>query len=379
MTELETNARFEFVGGMLDSLRSELASAMKMKNPQLYRIVQALIWIGEGESVAEVAGRFRITCKTVYNWIWEFATRKFSWLAWHHFQGRGRKSKLSVRQKQELYKMIVEVPGKNGFNCGGWNSAMIADMIFSRFGVNFNPRYLCALLGKIGLSFQKAKFVSDKVGGEEYESARTEWKEKTWPSILKAAREKNAVIMFGDEASFAMWGSLSRTWAPLGKQPVLKTTGRRKGLKMFGAIEFQSGKFIFMETPEKFNSDSYLQFLRHLLDSNRAPIILIEDGAPYHRSSQVKEFQKSMEDKGLLFTYRLPSFSPDFNPIEKLWRNTKRNATHLKYFKTFDDLRESVLAAFEKYMSDAAEVIRVMKKLRSLAELQLLVDSFSEK
>jgi len=106
---------------------------------------------------------------------------------------------------------------------------------------------------------------------------------------------------------------------------------------------------------------------------------LIEDGAPYHRSSQVKEFQKNMEGKGLLFTYRLPSFSPDFNPIEKLWRNTKRNATHLKYFKTFDDLRESVLNAFGRYMSDAAEVIRVMKKLRSLAELQLLVDSFSEK
>ena len=69
-----------------------------------------------------------------------------------------------------------------------------------------------------------------------------------------------------------------------------------------------------------------------------------------------------MEGKGLLFTYRLPSFSPDFNPIEKLWRNTKRNATHLKYFKTFDDLQESVLNAFGRYMSDADEVIRVMKK-----------------
>ena len=110
-----------------------------------------------------------------------------------------------------------------------------------------------------------------------------------------------------------------------------------------------------------------------------APIILIEDGAPYHRSAQVKEFQKNMEGEGLLFTYRLSSFSPDFNPIEKLWRNTKRNATHLRYFKTFDDLRESVLAAFRKYMNNAAEVIRVMKKLRSSAELQLLVDSFSEK
>jgi len=100
---MEIDARFEFVGGVLNRLRSELAGAKKAKNLQLYRIVQALIWIGEGEYVAEVARRFRITCKTVYNWIWEFAARKFSWLAWHHFQGRGRKSKLSVRQKQELY------------------------------------------------------------------------------------------------------------------------------------------------------------------------------------------------------------------------------------------------------------------------------------
>jgi hypothetical protein len=76
--------------------------------------------------------------------------------------------------------------------------------------LNCNDHYL-------ELSFQKAKFVSDKAGEEEYERARNEWKEKTWPSILKAAKEKNAVIMFGDEASFAMWGSLSRTWAPTGK------------------------------------------------------------------------------------------------------------------------------------------------------------------
>jgi hypothetical protein len=45
----------------------------------------------------------------------------------------------------------------------------------------------------------------------------------------------------------------------------------------------------------------------------------------------------------------------------------------------FDDLRESVLVAFGKYMGDAAEVIRVMKRLRSSADLQLLVYSFSYK
>ena len=60
-------------------------------------------------------------------------------------------------------------------------------------------------------------------------------------------------------------------------------------------------------------------------------------------------------------------------------RQREKCGQELKYFKTFDDLRESVLAAFRKYMNNAAEVIRVMKKLRSSAELQLLVDSFSGK
>jgi hypothetical protein len=73
------------------------------------------------------------------------------------------------------------------------------------------------------------------------------WVEQTWPSILKQAQARGAVILFADEVSFALWGSLSRTWAPRGQQPVVKTTGRRKGMKLFGAIEFGSGAFYYRE------------------------------------------------------------------------------------------------------------------------------------
>nr|CAA6805515.1 MAG: Unknown protein [uncultured Thiotrichaceae bacterium] len=34
-----------------------------------------------------------------------------------------------------------------------------------------------------------------------------------------------------------MWGSLSRTWSRRGQQPLVKTTGIRKGLKVYGVIE----------------------------------------------------------------------------------------------------------------------------------------------
>jgi transposase len=70
-----------------------------------------------------------------------------------------------------------------------------------------------------------------------------------------------------------------------------------------------------------------------------------------------------------LTVHRLPAFSPDFNPIEKQWKNTKKNATPLKYFKAFDELRASVLRPFRKYLEDATRVICVMKKLRAQAGL----------
>jgi transposase len=107
--------------------------------------------------------------------------------------------------------------------------------------------------------------------------------------------------------------------------------------------------------------------LRQLLERITVPIILIEDGASYHRSQAVEQFRQAHAER--LIVYRLPAFSPEFNPIEKLWKNTKKNATHLKYFKAFDELRVSVLNAFRKYLEDATRVICVMKKLRAQAGL----------
>ena len=282
------------------------------------------------------------------------------------------------------------------------------------------------------LSYQKAKFISDKLDEEEYRKARGKWIEETWPRILEEAKRKNSIILFGDEVSFAMWGSLARTWAPRGKQPVVKTKGCRKRLKMFGAIEFKSGRLHFMESlaysltprslkqlkeedvPEelltqlkelknekyktkeeylqaltevlgeqeannnrsvllkhaetagKFNGETYVEFLKQIIQTSSSPIILVEDGAPYHGSQVVKEFVESHSEQ--ISIERLPAFSPDFNPIEKLWKNTKKEATHCKYFETFEKLRESVVKAFGKFLNDATKVIGVMKKLRSEAE-----------
>jgi transposase len=357
--------KIHFSKSTIKRLEKELSIANKLNNLRLYKITKSLLLIADGVDKKYISQLFHVSTRTIYNWLARFIANGFAWLTGHHFLGRGRKAKLSKEQKTKLYNIVESGPLAYGFDCGVWNCAMILDVIQREFNVSYNPRYLSRLLKSIGLSYQKACFVSDHLDEEK----RKQWVEITWPNILKKAKQKNAVILFGDEVSFAQWGSLAKTWAPIGKQPKIKTTGKRKGLKMFGAIEFFKGNFHYMETDRRFNGESYLQFLKRIVAQYSCPIILIEDGAPYHNNKIVKEYQTIMAQQELLFVERLPSYSPDYNPIEKLWKKTKKDATHLKYFPDFDSLRLSVINAFDKYMRDATQIIPVMKKLRNDAKV----------
>lgn len=360
-----------FSNDIIQRLAQELKIAQKLNNLRLYKMIWCLLLIREGKPFQDIATLLNISIRTVYNWLGEFMLRRFCWLLDHHYQGRGRKPRLTQQQKDELYQIIEKGPLAYGFDCGIWNSAMIVIVIENKFGVTYNPRYVCYLLQKMGLSYQKAKFVSDKLDDEEHQKKREEWDNKTWPGILDKAKSLKAVILFGDEVSFAQWGSLARTWAPIGQQPTVKTCGKRKGMKIFGVIEFKNGGFVYMECDGKFNGNSYVQFLELILSKYACPVILIEDGAPYHNGAVVKTFKEEMERQDRLFIYRLPSYSPDKNPIEKLWKKTKADATHCKYFPTFDDLRSAVIKAFKKYLWDATQVISCMKKLRAQAEVAI--------
>ena len=412
---------------ILEKLHEYVGNAASSGNIQRYRISLALLWFGEGKTVPQIGKALGVTVKTILNWLKAFMHKGMAWLSGLHYNGRGCKPKLTKTQKKSLYDMVVAGPEANGFHCAVWNTAMIGELIIRKFGVSYNLNYLSDLLKKMGLSHQKALFVSDREDEEEYKKARENWVEKTWPKIVAEAKAKDAVILFGDEVSFAMWGSLAYTWAPKGQQPVVKTKGIRKGLKIFGAIEVKGGGFQYMEslaytlkakslkllkaeelpadlitalstlkneqyptqgtflaalknvadenlvvkyqevilrhaeTSGKFNGDSYKEFLQQLLNHYKGDIILIEDGAPYHKRADVVEFWKN---ESRLSVYRLPAFSPDYNPIEKLWKNTKRDATHLRYFKTFEELRNSVIETFRGYMEDAGKIVCVMKKLR---------------
>ena len=290
-----------------------------------------------------------ISRATFYTWWSAFMQQGLDSLVYRH--GGGRQPKMTPAQKQRLCAWLDAGPQAAGFESACWSTLLIQAWIRREFGVLYSRFYLGELLCNLGYSYQTARFVSAHVD----EARRHAWLTQEWSQILQAAKQRQGLILFEDEASFPQWGSLSDTWAKRGQTPQIKTSGRRKGDKVFGMIEFFSGRLFYQGIEGKFNTDAYQAFLLSGLAQTTAHLFLIHEGAKYHTSKALKQFFAEHVDR--ITVCQLPSYSPDDNPIEYLWRKTKKLATHNQYFAQFVQVVESVENTLKQLAAQPQDVL----------------------
>jgi len=342
--------------GELAALLERLQQAYARGELRLIKRIHALLYIIDGKAVTDVAAWLKLSDQTIYNYITAFVLKRLDSLVYQRPPGRSRK--LTKTQRKILAKLIERGPEKAGYDCGCWDTVLIQDLIYTRFGVEYTPHYIAELLKNMGFSYQKARFISEHL--DDVAQAQEEWMTKTWPELLTLAKKKGAMILFGDEASFAQWGSLSYTWAPKGQQPTIRTSGKRKAYKIFGLIDYFSGTFFYKAHTGRFNFESYKTFLTEVLVKTKQHLIIIQDGARYHTSQAMQQFFAQHADR--LTVQQLPAYSPQFNPIEYLWRNIKKQATHLRYFPTFEDLVKKVDAKLRYFANTPKKITNLMGK-----------------
>ncbi len=152
------------------------------------------------------------------------------------------------------------------------------------------------------------------------------------------ARDKKNDLYFEDECHFQQHGSRCRMWfAPEDKDPILLHAPTRKSMSLFGMVNARTGRLTSMIT-KVFNAETFLKFLKKVLKTRRRgkKLVVILDNARYHHAILLKEWLQINKDKiRLMF---LPSYSPDLNNIERVWKITRRKCTHNRYFSTLEQL-----------------------------------------
>ena len=335
-------------------LYRRLQQAFASGSLKLVKRIHALLALAQGQNVSEVAEMLSLGEQTVRDYRNQYLFQGMASLVYK--APPGRPSKLTKTQRQQLAEWIKASPQGSGYTSGCWNTPMIQDLIQHHFGVVYHPHYIATLLKNMGFSYQKARFVSDHLS----QAKRLAWRQTRWPKILCQAKQRKALLLFGDEASFAQWGSLSYTWAPKGQQPEVPTSGKRKAYKVFGLIDYFSGRFFYKAHAGRFNSESYAAFLLGVLSQTTQPVVVIQDGARYHTSKAMRAFFVTHADR--LTIEQLPAYSPDFNPIEHLWKKVKKEATHLKHFPEFTNLQQEVDRALLHFAQTPREITVLMAR-----------------
>lgn len=128
--------------------------------------------------------------------------------------------------------------------------------------------------------------------------------------------EKTDHILFEDESMIRDYQAITKTWFERGKQCIIPTYGKHKGVKLLGALNYETGR-VYCTEEENYDAEAFLKFLQKVLNLYpTGKIVMILDNARIHHAKLLESFLQDNNDRFQL-TF-LPPYSPKLNLIEGL-------------------------------------------------------------
>ena len=198
------------------------------------------------------------------------------------------------------------------------------------------------------------KFSYKKPKGHPYKSVE----KQQVNFIRKYKRLKNKIstdetILFMDSVHPSQATKLSHGWIRTGKTKKINTTGSRTRINLVGAIDLDELNNIHAFEYDTINADANAHFLSQVRQkcSATGKIHLILDRAGYHRAMEVKKAAKKLNIK----LHYLPPYSPNLNPIERIWKVMNEYARNNRFFKSAKDFREALYDFLKNTMPSIAD------------------------
>lgn len=303
------------------------------------RVVAVRQYILSGGSFSQVAEYVGEAISTVARWV-----KEYLWSGMKSFYPRkspGRPKVLSSDEEAELQRVLQASPTQQGFVTGCWTARVVNEWLVKNFNKSLSLKYLPELLKRLGFSYKKA---SNWFALRD-DQARLDWMEQQWTEIQAFSEQTGGSILFMDEASFCTGGNLGYSWGPKGKPIEVPSSCRRDKVNAIAAFDMETGKVTASFLQGTIDSDQIIRFLQKLLKKNDGPLTVIVDNARVHKSRKIRDFLDTV--KGRLHLLYLPAYSPDLNPIEKLWSELKTKHVANLYFDSPDALEDHLINAIK--------------------------------
>ncbi|MBN6189282.1 IS630 family transposase [Aneurinibacillus sp. BA2021] len=163
------------------------------------------------------------------------------------------------------------------------------------------------------------------------------------------------VLLYEDESHIRDYQALPATWAEVGKQKKIPTYGHHASVTLSGVVNVLDGD-VFCTQAEQCNAETFHSFLENVLEryANKT-VVMVLDNARIHRAKLIQPLLE--ENRNRLFFIFLPPYSPNLNPIERLWKWLKESVIVNRFHKNKKEIEKSVQTFLESVQASADQVL----------------------
>jgi transposase len=232
--------------------------------------------------------------------------------------------------------------------------------IYKKYGVSYSIPGLNKWLHRHGFSYKKPKGYPHKAC-KESQARFIEYYAK-----LKDNISPEDEILFMDSCHPSQSTKLTYGWIKKGVDKPLATTASRTRVNLVGALSLNNVGNPIVASYERINGDTIIDFLYFVRQHSKitGTIHLILDQAGYHKSADVVSAARQLNIR-LIY---LPPYSPNLNPIERLWKVMNQHARNNKFFETANDFIKAIDNFFIKTLPSIADTLpgRINDNFQSL-------------
>lgn len=254
------------------------------------------------------------------------------------------KELLTKQERGEVIETVkTKTPKECGFVSAHWTTGLLGKWIEQEYKAKYKSKT------SLYLVFKQAKFTYHKPGRvyHEHNEAEVEkWRKSTKPKLKKLFSEENTIVLTADEMILTTETTIQKVWLPQGEYPKIEcSTGGRKRRSIYGFLNIKTG------TEHAFKTEFQNMYItKEILEKVRAlypqqKIVLFWDNAGWHKGSVVQEYIKK---DGNITVIHFPTYAPEENPQEHVWKSGRAQCTHNKFIGDINKTTDELVDYFNK-------------------------------
>jgi transposase len=211
----------------------------------------------------------------------------------------------------------------------------IAEWISKHFGVDYRESAVRSILKKLGFVYKKTMSIPGKADVVEQE----QFLEQLEPFLAETAA--NEVVFFMDAVHPQHNTRSDYAWIKQGQNKEIPTNSGRHRINLNGAMNAHQPQDVIIVEADRINAQATQELFEKMLEkhADKERIYVFSDNARYYSNADLKAWLQLNPKIHLL---HLPTYSPNLNLIERLWKFLRKKVINLHYYPTFDEFRKAI-------------------------------------